>query len=213
MGMRFPATARVLEDRIGPKAQSGGARINSFNLIGFLAKKGGHMRKILATLTIVICLTTMIIAGLPLTGDAAVIYGCLSKKGELRIVSDPELCVKHESPISWTSVSGINTVIRGTVNDDGSIAAGTGFTVSSPNEIGERTIQFNTPFPTKPTCVLTPSYTTCTSGICVGILGIIFCDSISSNGSLSYVCYGYDPNKGPYCCDLQPAPVSFICTQ
>lgn len=173
------------------------------------------MRNVSAKLTIVLCLTAVIITMFPQRGDAEVIYGCYSKYvGVLRIVSDPSHCNKYESPISWNSVNGINTVIRGTVNDDGTIAAGTGFTVSSPDAVGYRTIHFDTSFPTAPTCVLTPSYTTCTSGICVNILGIIFCDSISSKESLSYVCYGYDPNTaGSYCCNLQPAPVSFICTE
>lgn len=60
------------------------------------------MKRILI-ISIVICLPTMFIAGLPLSGYAEVIHGCIAKNGVLRIVTGPQDCAKFESPISWDS--------------------------------------------------------------------------------------------------------------
>jgi len=65
------------------------------------------MRKIVTAVTIAICFTVLIIAGLPSSSDAAstTIYGCVSKiTGTLRIVSAPSSCNKNETNVSWDSV-------------------------------------------------------------------------------------------------------------
>jgi hypothetical protein len=64
------------------------------------------MRKLNMLLAISICLTIMVIAGFPRSGEAQQIYGCYGKIGGLlRVVSDPSKCDKRlEIPISWNSV-------------------------------------------------------------------------------------------------------------
>jgi hypothetical protein len=64
------------------------------------------MRKITVVSAIGICLTVLIIAGLPRSGDAATIYACVGKIdfGLVRIVSGPGQCTPLEIPILWNSV-------------------------------------------------------------------------------------------------------------
>lgn len=134
-------------------------------------------------------------------------------------------CTSAEIPISWNSVSGIDRLIRGEVdfNDQTGkavVLAGTGFTVSTTTITGDGKsvttfdVKFDTPFAAKPTCVLTPLYTTCTSGICVNYIdSIFFCDWYSTTAELHYECLVYQPTLGTYCCDGATPPVNFICTE
>jgi hypothetical protein len=63
------------------------------------------MKKTVGVLIICICLTLLIIAGFPLLGDAAVIYGCRANTtGLLHIVSGPGQCTRTQTQISWDVV-------------------------------------------------------------------------------------------------------------
>ncbi len=63
------------------------------------------MRKLAAVSVIGICLTVLIIAGLPGSCEAATIYACYkTSSGSVRIVSDPGQCNSSETSISWDSV-------------------------------------------------------------------------------------------------------------
>jgi len=182
------------------------------------------MKKIL-TISTVICVTIMFIVCFPLNGNAEVIHGCYSKlTGALRILSEQDRLLPHctsaEIAISWNSVSGIDRVIRGTIESDGSIVVGTGFTVSTTTITGEGKsattthVKFNTPFAARPTCVLTPLYTTWTSGVALSYVdSIFFCDWSSTTAELDYECFVYQPTNGTYCCDGATPPVNFICTE
>lgn len=63
------------------------------------------MRKLAAVSVIGICLTVLIIAGLPGSGEAATIYGCYkTTSGAVRIVTGPGQCSSSETSITWDSV-------------------------------------------------------------------------------------------------------------
>lgn len=62
------------------------------------------MKKTATVSAIGICITVLIIAGFPLLGDAAVIYGCKEGTGLLKIVSGPGQCTRTQTPISWNVV-------------------------------------------------------------------------------------------------------------
>jgi len=78
------------------------------------------------------------------------IYGCVRRlTGILRIVSPPGQCLNGETPISWNNI----VVVRGDVAADGSILAGTGFTVQHTIP-GLYRITFDTPFTSVPICMI-----------------------------------------------------------
>ena len=103
------------------------------------------------------------------------IYACVAQPGgTLRIVSSTRSCLQNETLLSWNQVgpkgpagvtgptgpqgpagkSGTGFAgVHGTVNANGTIASGKGFTVSRPNS-GEYTIDFTMPSSTQPNCLV-----------------------------------------------------------
>jgi hypothetical protein len=67
------------------------------------------MRKRALLVAIGVPLTILVIGGFPRGGDAQVFYGCYHRHGdgEVRIVSSPNQCKKHETPITWNAVGPI----------------------------------------------------------------------------------------------------------
>jgi len=129
------------------------------------------MKKMAMISTIGLCLAVLIIAGFPLVGDAATIYGCQERlTGFVRIVSSPSQCNRFETPISWDSVgpqgpagppgpagvaNGITTGVHGVVNYDGTVFEGVGFSSSFASGVYYITFDQAFSYP-GPHCVVTP---------------------------------------------------------
>ncbi len=102
------------------------------------------MRKIATVSAMGICLTVLIIAGLPRYSNATTIYACVGKGdlGLVRIVSGPGQCSRLETSTSWDSegpqgpvgpqgpagvANGITTGVHGVILYNGTIEDGVGF--------------------------------------------------------------------------------------
>lgn len=122
------------------------------------------MKKLLLVIVLLIAVFFVLIA--PASAQAQTIYACVDKAfaGLMRWVSGPGQCLKFETQISWNSTSGITQVVHGTVTIPSplpppvppsifpSISYPTyTFVYSKP---GYYWIDFNTPFPGPPDCVV-----------------------------------------------------------
>ena len=127
------------------------------------------MKKIILT-AVVICIVLFITV---LSSYADTIYGCVAKgSGILRIVSAPGDCKRTETLTSWNSMGpagsegpagpqgppgvakGIEQVVGGRIEEDGTASASTGFYLSSHTTTGSYKIGFPTPFQWPPICLV-----------------------------------------------------------
>lgn len=129
-------------------------------------KRRKKMKKTLLSL-LILCLLFVVGVCTSYAADG-IIYGCTVKStGLLRIVSSPADCKNSETAIQIAAPTEIPRVVSGSVDADGTIVNGTGFTAAPPtlSDPGFYTISFSpSPFTTTPTCVVSSYHhaTACT---------------------------------------------------
>jgi hypothetical protein len=135
---------------------------------------------------------------------ADTINGCIGNGGSLRIVSSPTQCRNNETPLSWTTIDGIQAAAHGTVNFiAGSVPLPPNVTVTHTPNSGIYTITFS-PNPFTP-AVITPQ----------GATNTPTCMATSRNNPIGSTCMAnpaYDGTgawSASVFCWLETAPLTY----